>query len=353
MKYVLAIVLCVCFSCSENTNTRIMNDVFKKDVKLVAEKMPVKEVLNPANIVKLKDYLIIQNEYISGEDCFYVYSLDQMKFCFSFGRLGQGDGEFIAPRIVQNNTGNRLSIFDSARDKIFVYDVSDTKSQLVNELKIMSIEHPTQEISYVNDSIVLFQITGRIGNSLYSYNLNTNNVLDTLEFDSGLKEIMNNKYNSNFDFYNLTNVGRKFVVGFNYINEFKVGELDDNYKFQVHDGAKLKNYGLAPNDPDKLYKNNFYYMFPSATSELLFLPYLGLEATTLQPFPINLKGRHFDFFVEVYDWNLNPIARLKFDNDLIKLCIDKDRNKIYTWNPVEDFDNILVYSIENIDKSAM
>ena len=144
MKFVLAIALCVCFSCSDNSSVRKMNDVFSDDVKLVAEKMPVKEVLNPGNIVKLKDYLIVQNEYISGEDCFYVYSLDKMKFCFSFGRLGQADGEFIAPRIVQNNTGNSLSIFDSARDKIFVYDVSDTKPQLVNERKMIDIQYPTQ-----------------------------------------------------------------------------------------------------------------------------------------------------------------------------------------------------------------
>ena len=352
MKFVLAIALCVCFSCSDNSSIRKMNDVFSDDVKLVAEKMPVKEVLNPGNIVKLKDYLIVQNEYISGEDCFYVYSLVKMKFCFSFGRLGQADGEFIAPRIVQNNTGNSLSIFDSARDKIFVYDVSDTKPQLVNERKMIDIQYPTQEISYVNDSIILFQTIGPIGNKLYSYNLNTNFILDTLEFDSGLKDVMDSKYNPNFDFYNLTNVGRKFVVGFNYINEFKVGELDDDYKFQVHEGAKLTNYGLAPTNPDKLYKNYFYYMFPSATSELLFLPYLGQEATVLQPFPINLKGRHFDFYIEVYDWSLNPVARLKFDNDLIKLCVDEERHKIYTWNPVEDFDNILVYSIENIGRNV-
>ena len=78
------------------------------------------------------------------------------------------------------------------------------------------------------------------------------------------------------------------------------------------------------------------------------MPYLGLEATILQPFPINMKGRHFDFYIEVYDWNLAPVARLKFDNDLIKLCIDEERHKIYTWNPMKDFDNILVYSIDNI-----
>jgi len=352
MKYVLAIVLCICFSCSDNSSERKMNDVFSEDISLVADKLPINEVINPVSIVKLKDFLVVQNEYISGEDCFYVYSLDKMKFCFSFGRLGQADGEFIAPMIVQNNTGNTLSIFDSSPDKIFMYDVSDTSTHLIKERKVMDDIYPTQEISYVNDSIVLFQTMGPFSSKLYSYNLNTNNILDTLEFDSGLKEVMDSKYNSNFDFYNLTSVGRKFVVGFNYINEFKVGELDDDYKFQVHEGVKLTNYGLAPTNPDKLYKNYFYYMFPSATSELLFLPYLGQEATVLQPFPINLKGRHFDFYIEVYDWSLNPIARLKFDNDLIKLCIDEERHKIYTWNPVEDFDNILVYSIENIGRDV-
>ena len=348
MKYVLAAVLCICFACNDSENTRKMNNVFREDIGLVADLLPVKEVINPGNFVKLKGYLIVQNEYIPGEDCFYVYSLDKMKFCFSFGRLGQSNDEFIAPIIVQNNSGNSLSIFDSAHDKIFVYNISDTSSQLINERKIMDVVYPTQEISYVNDSIILFQITGSVGNRLYSYNINTNNILDSLEFDSGLKKIMNEKYNPNFDFYNLTNVGRKFVVGFNYINEFKVGELDNEYKFHVHEGPKLKNYALAPTNPDKLYKNYFYYMFPSVTSELLFLPYLGQEATVLQPFPINLKGRHFDFYIEVYDWSLNPIARLKFDNDLIKLCIDEERHKIYTWNPMKDFDNILVYSIDNI-----
>ena len=41
-------------------------------------------------------------------------------------------------------------------------------------------------------------------------------------------------------------------------------------------------------------------------------------------------------------------VKLKFDNDLIRLCIDEERHKIYTWNPMKDFDNILVYSIDNV-----
>ncbi len=96
MKYVLAAVLCICFACNDSENTRKMNNVFREDIGLVADLLPVKEVINPGNFVKLKDYLIVQNEYIPGEDCFYVYSLDKMKFCFSFGRLGQSNDEFIA-----------------------------------------------------------------------------------------------------------------------------------------------------------------------------------------------------------------------------------------------------------------
>lgn len=334
--------MAIFFSCDKNQG-RILNDNFVQQDSLVATQIPIKEILNPVNMVLLKDYIVIQNEYLADENCFFIYQKGgNYKFLFSFGRLGQGAEEFIAPSIVNNNGGNELSILDNARNVIRKYSITNLSAEKIQEIKLKDIVYPFQELSYVNDSILLYRIMYQQGNVLYS----TMSVIDSINYESSFKEKMGNKYNSALDVFNFANHKSDFVVTFNYINEIKNGKLNPDFTFNKHYSMDLKADNFTPYMDEALYNNYFYYMFPFMTEKYIYAIYMGREMKQLQPFPINTGKRYFDAYIEVYDKKLNPIRRLKPDNDFMRIFVDEKDRAFYTWNPLEDFNFLLKYNLK-------
>jgi hypothetical protein len=309
--------------------------------ELRASKIAIKEVLKPVDMAILDDYIIFQNEYINGEDCFYVYSSDKMKFCYSFGRLGQGPGEFIAPRIVQNSFGNIISIYDSAFGKMVNFSISGQNAERMNEKKIIFTPYPVQNISYVNDTTILYFIQTNTYSNLYSHNLISNNIIDTLSFDTKIREKMGQNYNQMFDFFCFSNYERKYVITFNFMDEVIIGLLDEEGKFTKIDHA-FKDVTFN----SQIVENVFHYMFPIATENFVYTQYYGRLFYYMQPFPFNMKGRNFDFLIEVYDWEKNSIRILHLESEILRFYINRKTNKLYAWNLLEDFDYLLEYELQ-------
>lgn len=347
MKNIHVIILIfLLFSCNQNNNERILND-FKRDITLVAEKIPIKEILNPIDIVVLEDYIVIQNERLHDEDCFFVYKKNaHYDFLYSFGRIGQGKGEFIAPKVVQNCSENKLSVFDNAHYTIRSFLLKDDTTDFIVETKITKRTYPIQEISYVNDSIIMFRAINNVENRLFCYNLSTNSSVDSVAFESSFSKKLGDSYNTTLDVFNFSNYKNKFISGFNYINDLKAGKLDSNFHFSDNNSYKLQNDNFTPTVKSKIYDNYFYYMFPVAKEKYIYAIYMGRKTKELQPFPINIGTRHFDSYIEVYDWSMNKIVRLKPDNDFIRISVDEKDNAFYTWNLLEDFDFLLKYNID-------
>ena len=299
------------------------------------------------DIVISDDYIVIQNERLPNEDCFFVYEKNEpYDFLYSFGRIGAGNGEFIAPKIIRGCSGNRLSVFDNAHSTIKQFELKDDKANFIAEVEIQKGIYPLQEIAYVNDSILMFRVTNNVANQLFCYNMNTHSNIDSIAYMSSFPEKLGNAYNTTLDVFNFSNYKHKFVAGFNYINELKKGELTADYHFSNKNSCELQNDDFTPYTKSNIYDNYFYYMFPVAGEKYIYAIYMGRKARELQPFPINLGMRYFDPYIEVYDWAMNPIARLKPDNDFLRIAVDRQENVFYTWNPFEDFEFLLQYNIE-------
>lgn len=130
-----------------------------------SKKIPIKEILKPVDIVISNDYIVIQNERLPNEDCFFVYEKNEpYDFLYSFGRIGAGNGEFIAPKIIRGCSGNRLSVFDNAHSTIKQFELKDGKANFIAEVEIQKGIYPLQEIAYVNDSILMFRVTNNVAN---------------------------------------------------------------------------------------------------------------------------------------------------------------------------------------------
>jgi hypothetical protein len=69
-KAVLFSFLIAIYGCSNANKERIIPKNMPIVEELKANKIAIKEVLNPVDMIMLDDYFVFQNEYHNGEDCF-------------------------------------------------------------------------------------------------------------------------------------------------------------------------------------------------------------------------------------------------------------------------------------------
>jgi hypothetical protein len=332
-------------SCTDE-KIREINEGFPETVKLIAEEKEIREIIRPVEMVIHKNYLIIQNDQIPEVSCFYVYSLDSLNYLYHFARLGNGRDEFVAPLITRCKDTPYFFVFDQAKRKLAGYSLSDSGAHLVIEKLIQEdSKTPFQEMSFISDSIFLFL---SVNNEIISYNINRDMIIDTLTFSSDIKDKVygEREYNKSLDFFYFSNMGDKIVTGHNFINKITTNTCNANGLFE-NKNISLSAYTRSYMD-SHLYNNMYYYMFVEATPNFIFAEYYGYSFLQLQPFPVNTGCRHFDFILEVYDWNSDKKAILEFDSDILRCTIDEKREKIYTWNPLKDFDYLLCYDMNEL-----
>jgi hypothetical protein len=332
-------------SCENDTSKHVFKTDFPFEYSIIAEKIPIKEILRPVGICILDNYLIIQNDKINNSDCFYVYDAETLKFLFSFGQLGGAGNEYIAPMFTLKNSKNNFSVFDQAKRILYNYHISDSTATLLSDKRIIDKDKfPIQEIYHINDSILVYLT---VFNQLISYNLELNKMIDCIEFETGIKDRLNNNYNQSFDFFSFSTAGNHIVTGHNFIDKLSTGILDNNYRFNFKSLSLKKE---CPYIDTKLYENTMYYMFIESTDSYIFAQYVGRPFIELQPFPINKNKRDFHMLFEVYDWNMNKVALLRLSDNATRCSIDEKRKVLYTWDVLNDFDFIYKYKLDDIYK---
>jgi|GEM_PF-1514679 hypothetical protein len=342
-SYISVMVLVLLSACSPFTE-REVNDGFPISMRLEPQKIKVNEILKPNFLVVLDDYLVIQHEYDYSQDCFFVYTRDKMEFCYSFGRLGKSgvNNEFIAPRLFQNNSENTLAVFDQFSRKINYYQINKKEFSLVRQQEVKdNSKQPLQEMSFVNDSIIIFTT---FEYELCSYNLLTASFIDKYRFNLELENDLGHQKKA----FHFCNDERRIIVGFNLFNEIKIGKLNSDFTFSFDD-KKVRNERLMERQED-FYDNILYYMFLSASKDYVYAQYMGVPFLDLQPIPLNFKPRNFNWLLEVYDWNKNKVAIIDFDQNLLRCIIDEQKRCIYAWDPLEDFEYLYIYDLSDILK---
>jgi sulfur relay (sulfurtransferase) DsrF/TusC family protein len=260
--------------------------------------------------------------------------------------LGNGRDEFVAPLITRGEDARYFYVFDQAKRKLVGYSLSDSGAQLVTEKLIQEdSRNPFQELFFISDSVFLFL---SVNNEVISYNINKDMMIDTLAFNSDIKDKVygDEEYNKSLDSFHFSNIGDKIVTGHHYINKITTNTCNADGLFEN------KNISLSAYTRDyidsNLGNNMYYYLFVEATPNFIFAEYYGYPSLQLQPFPVNMGRRHLDFILEVYDWNLDKKAILEFDSEILRCTIDEKRKKIYTWNYLKDFDYLLCYDIREL-----
>lgn len=326
-------------SCNYNHGTNYVTNEFDSIRSIAPKKTHINEVIQPEDIIITDNYVIIQNAFYNEQNLFYVYSSDSLRFLYSFQKRGTGPTEIIAPSLIQNTTNNTIAIIDHSSFKILYYKLNNKKAELCKEDKlIVNTRQPLQEVYFCNDSILLYST---IDNKIQTYNLNSKKIIDSFSFKSNIKALMGNKYNISFDSFHLGYTNGIINVGFHYINNLVRGTVTSDYTIQIRDS--IINIPKPLNED--IYDNIWYYMYVSMTNDYSFAQFSGYPSRIFQPFPINSGERQFKSSLEVYTHFGKKICLIPINENVLRCKFDEKHKRIFTWNPLEDFDYFITYNL--------
>lgn len=324
---------------------------FSEDItyNLKAEKIEINEILEPGYSVKTDDYLIFFGESGKNRDLFYVYSLDNLEFLYSFGTNGNARNEFLLTcPAYYPLAGNKFYVTDPYKRNLFVYELNDNKETLVDIHNLeIPITQPLGIVSMLNDSILLFNLVNAEDSFLSSYNLKKSEVIDTVTFDLHLRSLLGNDYNPTINSFSLGDLtGRDVFVAHTYIDEITKLRLNDDYTFETN-SVELHNDTKKPYSGNSMSDALMYYGFLRHQSDYVAATRVCKGGLSMHPMNPLVS---YDFDLEIYDTNLNPVALLKFDQNFLRFELDLERGYIYSWDVLKGFDAIHRYDIRDILK---
>lgn len=319
--------------------------VFGREITVEAEYIPVNELLEINNIVKLDDYLILQNESEGVEDFFFVYSYPEIEFLYSFAKRGRGPNEYFLPAVIKNTPGNILGFRDHATDNIAFYDITDSGATLMRTIPFKSEDSFRffWEINYVSDSVILTKHQGYKTGATESWNVDRCEVVDSLPntFEK-LRHRLGKSYYTIFDDYFLVAGGGRFAQAYLMIDRIEFGSIDDNGRMSI-----VSSVGMDTAPDFYLYRRNettefnvdrniVYYENLVAGDEYVYALYSGDRLDDTE--------KNHSSEIEIYDWEGTPCELLHLDVPVAWFTVDEENRTIYAVSPSVPEENILKYS---------
>lgn len=342
-KYaVVALFASLPVSCADGDRA---DKVFGREITVEAEYIPVNELLEINNIVKLDDYLILQNGSEGVEDFFFVYSYPEIEFLYSFAKRGRGPNEYFLPAVIKNTPGNILGFRDHATDNIAFYDITDSGATLMRTIPFKSEDSFRffWEINYVSDSVILTKHQGYKTGATESWNVDSCELVDSLPntFEK-LRHRLGKSYYTIFDDYFLVAGGDRFAQAYLMIDRIEFGNIDDNGRMSI-----VSSVGTDTAPDFYLYRRNeitefnvdrniVYYENLVAGDEYVYALYSGDRLDDTE--------KNHSSEIEIYDWEGAPCALLHLDVPVAWFTVDEESRTIYAVSPSVPEENILKYS---------
>mgnify|MGYP003418024977 FL=1 len=284
--------------------------------------------------IHCNDSVLIVLDFHSG-DSYTLFDINSGKIIRRFGAIGQGPNEI------------PLGTYGYIEDKYFYlfYDQIGYigKYSIDSLCNTKSISHPHRLAKYqleetqlsraisLNDSIFLGAGTYK---SKFQYTLfnKYNNILDySIEiYNSNSKDF--NKYHKFLS--NQGNLKKRpnrnqFVYSLNFSSNLDIVEINNN-KIHLIKSLHFANPNYQPVSNDNLNRvipskeNIIGYLDICATKEYIYALYADKKR-----FTDNKSNNYNSDTILVFDWNGNPIRKLKLTNEAYYICINEDRQMLY------------------------
>ncbi|MTI88595.1 MAG: hypothetical protein FH748_11560 [Balneolaceae bacterium] len=293
--------------------------------------------INPLDILNLNDkYLIVINKKDQG--VFRVYSLPELDYLYSWGRMGRGPDELSFVSLSQINTNSSgLILLENAIAQLKHYEINDTGFVLK---KKANLAYPTKKQPFNN----LIRVNDSTYYARYGYDKTTDKEFIALrpEFNEALFTF--GKYPGGSDLtgaarsqkYSKISTaqpqGKLFASFYRSLNQFKI--FNDR-------GDLVRNISIDDEYISEASSDDFIYRaYVTSTNKHIYT--LGVFNTEEK---LSQDPDNFSPMIGVWSWEGKPIKRLKIDQKIHRFAVSDKYETLYGFS-IFDPSKIYTYKLD-------
>lgn len=300
---------------------------------------------NPYQIININDEFLIVAENREDE-LFMVFSLPNLDFLYSWGRMGQGPGEFqFMPIEFSSVRGRDLIQYDAPTRNLNIVTVSDTG---VSQSENYTLQYEGQQgllnrVRRVHDNLYIADFQIIAGEKEYEFVALKPDVDNALYYFSEHPETELESADRLNRFMKTTAVkpgGAKFVSFYIYMNIIRL--------FEPESGEELQSFRLVDADlPDDIINLN---EFISHDEEMIYRVIQDVSGSFIYTRGINgyVSAYYTDAYqpsIEIWDWNGRPLYRARFDHPVFYFTVSEEHGKLYAICATPELHYLCIYDL--------
>jgi hypothetical protein len=306
------------------------DDAFGETIPLTGTPIEVDDIfkVSETETICVDTLLIMLNRQRADKRFLSIYSLPSLTFVKSVGTFGRGPGEFNSPHLVE--------VADDPDALCYVVGAfSGQMSALTPQLDLVPIENPlpekyreyTSEKKYTacdRDEMIFNH-----GSSIMRWRRDDSLAADNTASLYNLSIRRTNPGAAYIGSLGVNYEQQRFVYAYKFVKRIVFGDFDGRVRAlqwgkterNIEDDASNLSGGAAPID-----SNVTHYWKIYTTPEHVYVSYSG--RTPVKVFNDNKSEGARHIFMEVFDWNGNPVKRYRLD-EWGYFTVDEERDTLY------------------------
>lgn len=323
--FLTALIVCLTNSCNTiNSDERFTS--FPLDIEIsnyFAANPDLEFCFDPRNIT-FNDSLLVLRDARDINSFIKAYNKNTLEPTFTFGIVGQGPNEYLNPVLPYLDSHSGILWFnDGAKSNIHGVRITDLVTKGYEAEPIVSYNYhgefePFYEYTIGKDTS-LYISTSRETALITKISLTSGSITSFGKSPHARKEIQN-IYSHN-KFYSrrmaFCEEKQKAVFAYNFFDKLLAYDLVSNETKQItgREYVEHKPHVLADGN---VVNNHRGYMIIKHTKNYVFAAFLGMNHINYPEISANYPQE-----LQVFDWDLNPKARLKFPNSIQDFAVEE------------------------------
>ncbi len=316
----------------------LRDDVFGDIIELKGKSRPINEVflIKGTELLLKGGYLLQKNQpdYDSRFRALNVFRLPDLKLVASFGRRGQGPGEFLYPSLVSTDDPDILCyMFENTLKMLYSLD----RNLRLREVPIE--QHHWQGTGMMETQMHVFNPQDIVylttyyekSRGIHRLRLDGENMVDCQLIDLAFSA---RQGNYSYMTGTLAASGRKqrVVYAYKYYKRILFMDLAGEERRTVYFRVPEPAAGVSA--AERFDKNNevVHYWKKAEGDDFVYFSYSG--RTPIHVFNENKIDKGY-IYIEQFDWNGNPVRKFRLDH-WGHFCIDEKNDKLYLISSTED-----------------
>ncbi|AMC11875.1 hypothetical protein Lupro_11630 [Lutibacter profundi] len=333
MRVFLITIISLCLiSCKKSNQIIISNNIktfsqFPKESKIAFKNLVEFKLGNPRQI-KVIDSTLILGNYASGQEYYlHNYSLSTGKFSIPYIRKGRDKNEIIGLATI-GFSDNYLWLNDFTGKKMMLIDKDKViKDSIINLAKISFNTNRNYRSILIDNLQIIATGNKKSKFKVQIIDLTTGNINEEFGelkfFSEGLPlDIINQ---ATYSQTLIKPTKDKLVLAYTHTDIIEIFDLKTKKSISLHGPEKFDStFKIFRNVWFENEKTRVAFIDGTATNKYIYLLYSGKNFSNENAY----KGN----YLFVYDWDMNPIKKVKLDIEVYQICITNDDKTIYSYD---------------------